>query len=121
MKYPRAVPNPDPTKRTKLEDKTTIVFNHNITIANIPERCHEYQLGSRSAVDWVIDQWRIRKDPASGIANDPNDWAIEHDDPTYILDLIGRVVTVSMRTLDVVESLPQLDFSEQESQGCPGA
>ena len=42
--------------------------------------------------------------------NDPNDWATEHDDPTYILDLVGRVVTVSMRTLDIVETLPPLDL-----------
>jgi predicted helicase len=52
-------------------------------------------------------------DKASGIRNDPNDWAIEHDDLTYILDildLVGRVITVSMRTLDIVDSLPRLDL-----------
>jgi predicted helicase len=52
----------------------------------------------------------VKTDKASGIRNDPNDWAIEHDDPTYILDLVGRVVTVSMQTLDIVESLAPLDL-----------
>jgi len=57
-----------------------------------------------------VESWRVRTDQASGIVNDPNDWAIEHHDPTYIVDLVGRVVTVSMRTLDTVESLPALEL-----------
>ena len=69
-----------------------------------------YRLGSRSAIGWVMESWRVKTDKKSGIRNDPNDWAIEHDEPTYILDLIGRVVTVSMRTLDIVDSLPDLDL-----------
>lgn len=81
-----------------------------ITIENIPERAYEYELGSRSAIAWVMEAWRVRTDKASGIVNDPNDWAIEHDDPTYILDLVGRVVTVSMRTLEIVDRLPELDL-----------
>ena len=55
-----------------------------------------------------MEAWRVRTDKASGIVNDPNDWAVEHEEPTYILDLVGRVVTVSMRTLDIVEGLPAL-------------
>jgi predicted helicase len=57
-----------------------------------------------------MDAWRVRTDKASGIVNDPNDWAMEHDYPTYILDLVGRIVTVSMRTLEIVDSLPPLDL-----------
>lgn len=81
-----------------------------ITIENIPEAAYGYELGSRSAIGWVMESWRIKTDKASGITNNPNDWATEHDQPTYILDLVGRVVTVSMRTLDVVASLPHLDL-----------
>ncbi len=98
----------DPASGTKVEDRTRIVYNDWITIENIPGRAYEYELGSRSAIAWVMESWRVRTDKASGIANDPNDWAIEHNDPTYILDLVGRVVTVSMRTLDIVASLPAL-------------
>lgn len=50
----------------------------------------------------------MKTDRASGITNDPNDWADEHDDPRYLLDLVGRVVTVSLRALDIVDSLPSL-------------
>lgn len=107
MKYPK-VAEPLDAKGAKVEDRSRIVYNDWITIGAIPERAHDYKLGSRSAIAWVMESNRVRTDKASGIRNDPNDWAIEHDDSTYILDLIGRVVTVSMRTLEIVDSLPTL-------------
>lgn len=107
MKHPKVT---DAAIGSKVEDRTRIVFNDWITIVNIPERAYEYELGSRSAIAWVMEAWRVRTDKDSGIVNDPNDWAIEHDDPTYILDLVGRVVTVSMRTLEIVDELPVLDL-----------
>jgi predicted helicase len=107
MKHPRIS---DPATGAKVEDRTRIIYNDSITIDEIPTRAYAYELGPRSALGWVMDAWRVRADKASGIVNDPNDWATEHGDPTYILDLIGRVVTVSMNTLDIVESLPQLNL-----------
>lgn len=107
MKHPKVT---DPTTGKKVDDRTRIVVNDWITIEDIPERAYSYELGSRSAIAWVIESNRVKTDKASGIVNDPNDWATEHEDPTYILDLVGRVVTVSMRTLDIVESLPPLDL-----------
>ena len=107
MKHPKVT---DPATGKKVDDRTRIVYNDWITIGEIPERTYGYELGSRSAIAWVIESNRVKTDKASGIVNDPNDWAAEHDDPTYILDLVGRVVTVSMRTLDIVDSLPPLDL-----------
>ena len=87
-------------------DKSRIVYNAGITLAGIPEAAHEYQLGSRSALDWLIDRYQVRKHKASGIVNDPNDWCAEHDNPRYILDLVKRVTTVSVRTVEIVRGLP---------------
>lgn len=109
MKHPKVADPLDP-KSAKVEDRSRIVYNDWITIGAIPDRAYDYELGSRSAIAWVMESNRVRTDKASGIRNDPNDWAIEHDDPTYIFDLVGRVITVSMRTLEVVDSLPQLDL-----------
>jgi len=95
----------------KSDDKTRVLYNRGVTIAGIPLRAHEYRLGSRSAIDWVLNQYEVTTDKASGITNDPNDWAAEHGEPRYIFDLLRRVVTVSMRTLDVVDSLPALDLA----------
>ncbi len=107
MRYAKQ-PNPDDPGGRKVDDPTTIVFNDFVTITDIPVRAHEYRLGSRSALDWVVEQQQVKTDQKSGITNDPNDWATEHGDPRYILDLVGRVVTVSMRTLDIIDGLPSL-------------
>jgi predicted helicase len=109
MKHPKVADPLDP-KGAKVEDRSRIIYNDWITIGAIPERAYDYELGSRSAIAWVMESNRVRTDKASGIRNDPNEWAVEHDDPTYILDLVGRVVTVSMRTLDIVDSLLHLDL-----------
>lgn len=109
MKHPK-VSNPFDPQGPRVPDRSRIIYNDWITIGAIPERAYSYELGPRSAITWVMESNRIRTDKASGIRNDPNDWATEHNDPTYILDLVGRVVTVSMRTLDIVEGLPGLDL-----------
>jgi predicted helicase len=88
--------------------KTSIKYNDHIAISNVPERVHEYRLGARSALDWVLETQRVRVDSKSGITNDPNDWALEHEDPEYIFNLVGRIVTVSMRTLEIIDDLPAL-------------
>jgi len=48
-------------------------------------------------------------DKETGIRNDPNDWAREHQQPRYILDLIKRVVRVSIETMKIVNGLPPLN------------
>ena len=89
-------------------DRSRIVYNEVITLIGIPEEAHEYRLGGRSALDWLIDRYQVKTDKDSGIVNDPNDWAEEHGDPRYILDLVKRIVTVSIRTMEIVRSLPAL-------------
>ena len=91
-------------------DKSTVLYNSGITISGIPEEAQEYVLGSRSAVDWIIERYQVRTDKASGIINDPNQWSEEHGNPRYILDLLARIVTVSVETVNIVKSLPPLDL-----------
>ncbi|EYR65094.1 hypothetical protein N866_15315 [Actinotalea ferrariae CF5-4] len=94
----------------KAKDRSTIVYNPRITVAGIPDEAHEYLLGSRSGVEWVMERYQVKTDKASGIVNDPNDWSREVGDPRYILDLLRRVVTVSVETVRIVRSLPAIDF-----------
>ena len=88
-------------------DYTAIVYNPKVTIAGIPKEAERYQLGSRSALGWIIDRYQRKVDKASGIVNDPNDWCDEHDDPRYIVDLIKRVTTVAVETMKIVDGLDQ--------------
>ena len=68
-------------------------------------------LGSRTALEWLIDRYQIKTDKASGIVNDPNDWCDEVGDPRYIIDLVKRIVTVSVETVRIVNSLPPLEIA----------
>lgn len=92
------------------KDKSTIVFNTDITISHIPLRAYDYVINGRSAIEWIMDRYQIRVDKASGIENDPNKWGEEHGNPRYILDLLMSIITVSLKTLDIVDSLPEVKF-----------
>ncbi|WP_217621370.1 DEAD/DEAH box helicase [Streptomyces lunaelactis] len=91
------------------KDKSTIIYNSRVSLSNIPDEAYRYQLGSRSAIEWIIDRYYVKPDKASGVVNDPNDWS---EDPRYIIDLLKRVVTVSVETMKIVDTLPSLDILE---------
>ncbi|WP_341472749.1 type ISP restriction/modification enzyme [Actinomyces wuliandei] len=101
----------------QADDKTTIVYNEQVSVSGIPEAAQDYLLGSRSGLDWLIDRYQVKSDKASGIVNDPNDWMAEGAGggpteparPLYLLELIARVAAVSMRTQQIVSALPPLD------------
>lgn len=95
----------DPETGKSVNDVTKLIYNPKVTIAGIPAEADEYMLGSRSALAWIIDRYQVKKDKASGIVNDPNDWADEVDNPRYIVDLIARVTRVAMETNRIVKSL----------------
>lgn len=114
MKYPK-VTDTDSDSETygkKIADKTRLVYNDYLTLSGIPERAHDYVLGTRSGIDWIIDRWYVKTDKASGIVNDVNQWGLEQGKPRYIIDLIKQVVILSIRTVEIVESLPRLRFDE---------
>ncbi len=95
----------------KTEDKTRIIFNSYVTLSGIPESAYEYILNGKSAIEWVMEKYVISKDKDSGIVNDPNEWS---DDPRYIIDLVKRVVTVSMETIRLVNALPPFELLEED-------
>jgi len=97
-------------KQGRATDKSRIVYNAGITLEGIPAEAHEYQLGARSALDWLINRYQVGTDRTSGIVNDPNAWAAEHGNPRYILDLLMRVTEVSVRTVRAARALPDLDI-----------
>ncbi len=86
------------------KDKTQICYNDYLTLDGIPAEVFEYRLGTRSALEWVVDQYRVKVDKRSGIKNDPN----RVDQPQYIVDLIARVINISLKTVEIVAGLPTL-------------
>jgi len=90
--------------------KDEIVYNSYITISNIPLKAYEYVVSGKSAIEWVMERYAASTHKESGIKNDPNDWAIEHENPQYILDLLLSVITVSIKTVDIVAGLPKVEW-----------
>ena len=98
-------------KFAKKGDKTTVIYNHRITLKGIPEAAWDYVVNGKAALDWVMERQAVRTDKASGIVNDANDWATETmGNPKYPLELFQRVVTVSLETQNIVNNLPSLDI-----------
>ncbi|MHA6560192.1 DEAD/DEAH box helicase [Pseudomonas alliivorans] len=99
-------------KFAKKGDKTTVIYNHRITLKGVPEAAWDYVVNAKAALSWVMERQAVRTDKASGIVNDANDWATETmGNPKYPLELFQRVVTVSLETQKIVNSLPALDIA----------
>ena len=98
-------------KKGKETDKSVLIYNSYIRIENIPLEAYEYVVNGKSAIEWIMDRYQIKTDKDSGITNDPNDWGLEHNNPSYILDLILSVITVSIETNKIVKNLPKLYFT----------
>jgi len=86
---------------------TSIVYNDFIMLNGIPDEAWDYMLSGKSALYWIMDRYQVKRDKESGIINDPNEFS---DDPRYIVDLVKRIVTVSVETLKIVRDLPKLTF-----------
>lgn len=96
-------------KGKSVNDLSTIIFNSDITISNIPEKAYEYVVNGRSAIEWIMDQYQVKTDKKSGIIDDPNDYS---DDEKYIFNLLLRIINVSIQTVELINSLPKFEVEE---------
>lgn len=96
-------------RKAKDIDKTTIIYNSHVTIREIPLEAYEYVVNGKPALEWIMERYQVTRDKDSGIVNDPNDWAKEHNQPRYIIDLVKRIVRVSLETMKIVAKLPALN------------
>ena len=93
----------------RKKDRTTVIFNRHITVHGIPEAAWDYVVSGKPALQWVMERQCVKTDKASGIVSDANRYAIETvGDPRYPLDLLLRVITVSLETMKIVRALPEL-------------
>ncbi|MCB6185089.1 DEAD/DEAH box helicase family protein [Leeia sp. TBRC 13508] len=96
-------------KNGEKHDKSTVIYNHKITMTGIPVEAYNYVVNGKPALEWVIERQAVSEHKDSGIVNDANLWATETmNDPAYPLKLFQRVITVSLKTLEIVKALPRL-------------
>ncbi|WP_345097255.1 type ISP restriction/modification enzyme, partial [Bartonella acomydis] len=102
-------------KAGKEKDKSTVIYNSNIIMTDIPLEAYEYIVNGRPALEWVMGRQCVKTDKKSGIVNDANRYAVETvGNPAYPLELFQRVITVSLETMKIVKNLPKLDIKETE-------
>jgi predicted helicase len=87
-------------------DKTTIIYNSHVTLSGIPLETYEYVVNGKPSLEWIMERYQYTKDKDSQITNNPNDWS---DDPRYIIDLLKRIVRVSVESVAIIKSLPALN------------
>ncbi|WP_345117693.1 type ISP restriction/modification enzyme, partial [Bartonella jaculi] len=101
--------------KNNIKDKSTVFYNNNITITNIPLEAYEYIVNGKPALEWVMERQCVKTDKKSGIVNDANRYAVETiGNPAYPLELFQRVITVSLETMKIVKNLPKLEIRETE-------
>ena len=94
-------------------DKSTVIYNHKITMHNIPVEAYEYVVNGKPALEWVMERQAVTTHKDSGIVNDANLWAKETmGDAAYPLKLFQRVITVSLETMKIVKALPKLEIKD---------
>ena len=91
------------------KDRSTVIYNSHITITDIPLEVYDYVVNGKPAIQWVMERQCVKTDKASRLVNDANRYAIETmGNPAYPLELLQRVIRVSMETMKVVKDLPPL-------------
>ena len=97
----------------KEKDHTRLEYNEYVTLVGIPEQAQRYTISERSPLGWVIYCYWVEENYlGSGITKDPNDFLREQGRPDAVVDLIKRLVTVSMRTQELLATLPALEIPE---------
>jgi predicted helicase len=93
-------------------EKTTLMINEHVQLTGIPEAAHRYVVNGRTPLEWFIDRYKIKKDTASGIINDPNGW---FENPRDLTTAIERIIHVSVESTKIIENLPS-DVTSENSQ-----
>ena len=90
-------------------DKKTIIYNHIFSITDIPEKAYQYTISGKSAIEWIMERQGFSQHKETGIINDTFDYALEAmHNPRYPLELLLRIITVSLETLNIIDNMPEL-------------
>jgi predicted helicase len=96
-------------KSGKTHDKSRLILNDSVVISGIPLLAHEYKVGSKSPLEWLVDRYQVKTNEDSGLTNDPNTLIDESGEPDVLVILARRLVTLSVQSAEIIKSLPKLE------------
>ena len=109
----KSLPPRRENKTVLMADKSrgAIVLDRRTTLTGVPGSAWRYRLGSRSALEWVLDQYKEKKPRDPTIAAKFNTYRFA-DHKERVIDLLQRVCTVSVRTMDIVDRMSDMLVSQ---------
>ena len=90
------------------KERGIIILDDKTTLSGVPPDAWRYMLGSRSALEWVLDQYKEKKPRDPTIRERFNTYRFA-DYKEHVIDLLRRVCTVSVRTMDVIDDMAYWD------------
>ncbi len=107
-KEPEAVYSPKIKPRLKADKEKGIIELDEISfLSGIPKQAWEYRLGNRSALEWILDQYKEKKPKDPTIAEKFNTYRFA-DYKEHVIDLLKRVCTVSVETMKIVDEMKKI-------------
>ena len=106
LKRTEIATKPNPKAKLKA-DKTTgqIILDDNTELTGIPTIAWDYKLGNRSALEWILDQYKEKKPKDPTIREKFNTYKFA-DYKEHVIDLLQRVCTVSIQTMEIIQQMP---------------
>ena len=90
------------------KERGEIHIDSETVLRGVPADAWRYLLGSRSALEWILDQYKEKKPRDPTIAARFNTYKFA-DHKEDVIDLLRRVCAVSVRTMDVVDDMAYWD------------
>lgn len=95
----------EPKAKLKADKETgVIILDEATTLSGVPAEAWEYKLGNRSALEWVLDQYKEKKPSDPTIAEKFNTYKFADYKP-QVIDLLKRVCTVSVETMKIIKAM----------------
>jgi len=97
----------DKPKAKLKADKTQgiITLDENTQLTGVPAIAWDYKLGNRSALEWILDQYKEKRPKDPTIAKLFNTYKFA-DYKEHVIDLLQRVCTVSVKTIEIIQQMP---------------
>jgi predicted helicase len=92
---------------TKVADNWVVEADSQLKISGIPQAAFDHKIFGRIPLEWVIDRYQLTVDNESGLENDPNTYSDEKD---FVVNMLGRAVTMSLKMSSLLESATDLEF-----------
>ena len=98
-----------PRPRLRADKERGIIqLDDHTSLAGVPPDAWRYRLGSRSALEWVLDQYKEKK-PRDPTIRERFDTYRFADHKEHVIDLLMRVCTVSVKTMEIVDGMAYWD------------